>query len=449
MVGIGGIGMSAIARCLLARGYEVSGSDLKINEQIERLIGMGVTFYKGHNVSNIDTLISTVIRSAAIKDNNEEILETKKLGIKIMKYSQMLGELMKEKRGIAIGGCHGKTTTTAMISYILTGAGLKPTFVCGGDIPQLGGNSAPGEGEFFVAEACEYDRSFLNLAPESVVMTNIEEDHLDYYKDIDEIVHAFREFASLTTERGIIVACADNFYTGKLLEEFKDRGISYSAINKANWMAKDITFDKGISQFKVLHNDRDYGRFRLLIPGVYNISNALAAIAVTQWAGVDMDLIRETLGEFTGVARRFHLRGEKNGVIIIDDYAHHPTEVKSLLRAARERYPDKKIWAIFQPHQHSRTRMMLQDFAESFIDADFIILPDIFYARDDRVDVEKITSAKLADEIEKRHKFVVYLPTFQEIIEYLNKNAGSDTVVFTIGAGNVNEIGNMFLYSDR
>ena len=449
MVGIGGIGMSAIARCLLDRGYEVSGSDLKSNEQIERLVRQGVVFHQGHRASNIDGTIDKVIRSAAIKDDNEEMIEAKKLAIEIKKYSEMLGELMKGKKGIAVAGCHGKTTTTSLISYILHKAGLDPTFVCGGDIPQLGGNSCPGKGDFFVAEACEFDRSFLNLHPETVVITNIEEDHLDYYKDIDEIISAFKEFASLTGETGAVIGCVDNVYTEKIVKDFKDRGIGYSVMKDATWSARNIKFEKGISYFNVFHNGKDCGQFKMMIPGIFNISNALGAIAASFLAGLDINTIREVLSGFSGAARRFQLMGEKNGVIVIDDYAHHPTEVRSLLRAAREKYPEKKIWAIFQPHQHSRTRMMLKEFAESFSDTDLVLLPNIFYARDDKSELEKINSGHLAEEIKKTGKSALYLPEFEDVLDYLNKNAGSDTVALTIGAGNVNEIGRRFLSRDN
>jgi len=449
MVGIGGIGMSAIARCLLDRGYEVSGSDLKSNEQIERLVRQGVVFHRGHMASNIDGTIDKVIRSAAIKDNNEEIIEAKRLAIDIKKYSEMLGELMKGKKGIAVAGCHGKTTTTSLISYILCKAGLDPTFVCGGDIPQLGGNSSPGKGDFFVAEACEFDRSFLNLHPETVIITNIEEDHLDYYKDIAEIVSAFREFASLTGEAGSVIGCVDNVHAEKIVKEFKDRGIGYSVMKDATWRAGNIKFEKGISYFNVFHNGKDVGTFTMMIPGIFNISNALGAIAASFLAGLDVNTIREALGEFTGAARRFQLMGEKNGITIIDDYAHHPTEVRSLLRAAREKYPDKKIWAIFQPHQHSRTRMMLHEFAESFSDANLVLVPNIFYARDDKSELEKITSGHLAEEIKKTGVEAVYLPEFEDVMDYLHKNGGPDTVALTIGAGNVNEIARRFLNRDK
>ncbi len=445
MVGIGGIGMSAIAMCLLDRGYEVSGSDLKSNEQIERLIKHGVVFHKGHKASNIDGAVNKVIRSAAIKDNNEEIIEAKRHAIEIKKYSEMLGELMKGKKGIAIAGCHGKTTTTSLISYILCKGGLDPTFVCGGDIPQLGGNSSPGRGDFFVAEACEFDRSFLNLHPETVVITNIEEDHLDYYKDIDEIVATFKEFASLTGKTGSVIGCVDNVHTEKIVKEFKDRAIGYSVMKDATWHARNIKFEKGISYFNVFHNGKDLGQFTMMIPGIFNISNALGAIVASHLAGIDIDIIRKALSEFTGAARRFQIMGEKNGVTLVDDYAHHPTEVRSLLRAAREKYPDKKIWAIFQPHQHSRTRMMLHEFAESFSDADLVIVPNIFYARDDKSELEKITSGHLAEEIKKRGREAVYLPEFEDVLDYLHQNGGHDTVALTIGAGNVNEIARRFL----
>ena len=447
MIGIGGIGMSALALCLMSRGYEVTGSDLKGNEQTERLIKAGLIFYKGHNEKNVDNSVATVVRSAAIKDDNVEVEKAKELGINIKKYSQMLGEVMKESKGIAVSGCHGKTTTTSLVSYIMSRSGMDPTFVCGGDIPQLGGNARAGKGEYFIAEACEYDRSFLNLRPKTVIITNIEPDHLDYYKDIDEIIDTYKELAALTGKEGVLIGNIDDFHTAGILKEFNGKGVSYSIKNSADWQAKNIVFQNDIHEFDVYLYGEFYGKFSLKIPGLYNVSNALSAIAAASMAGVQKDDIKTALEEFNGAARRFQLIGEKKGVVVVDDYGHHPTEVRAVLRAAREKYPDRKLWVIFQPHQHSRTRMMLKEFSEAFDDAHRVLLPDIFYARDNKWETENITSKDLADKINKNGKKAHYLPSFEEVVEYLNKNAGSNIIALTLGAGNVNEIGNIFLQS--
>jgi len=445
MIGIGGIGMSALALCLMAGGYEVSGSDLKGNEQTDRLIKMGLTFYKGHSEDNLDDSVSMVVRSAAIKDDNVEIVAAKKMGLEIKKYSQMLGEVMKDKKGIAISGCHGKTTTTSLVSYIMSSAGLDPTFVCGGDIPQLGGNAVTGKGEHFIAEACEYDRSFLNLRPRTVIITNIEEDHMDYYKDIDEIVDTFKEFASLAGKEGTVIANLDNSYTAGILREFKENGVSYSIKDDADWKAENITLSDGTYEFDVLSYGKFYGKFKINIPGLYNVSNSLAAIAATSREGVHISVIQKALLEFRGAARRFQILGERDGVVVVDDYGHHPTEVISVLRAAREKFPGHELWVIFQPHQHSRTRMMLKEFSRAFVDAHRVILPDIFYARDSKTETEIITSKDLANEIGRNGKSVHYLPKFEDVLEYLNENVKPGTVILTVGAGNVNEIAGMFL----
>ncbi len=443
-VGIGGIGTSGAAKCLLAAGWTVSGSDLKPGGLTDSLQAMGVKLFVGHAPSNLPEGCTLVVRSAAIPDANPEIVEAVERKIEVIKYAQLLGRLMAEKSGIAIAGCHGKTTTTAMIACILSRAGFEPSFVVGGVIPQLGSNAMPGKGKHFIAEACEYDRSFLNLAPQCAVITNIEEDHLDYYKDIHEIVAAFREFAAKVTEGGLVIGSLDNEHTAKLVTELEGRGESFSTQVDAHWRAVNIAVKDGKWSFEVLKYGKSIGEFQLGVAGLHNVSNALAAMAAATWAGVGREIVQLALSEFAGAARRFQQLGERKGTLVIDDYGHHPTEIKATLRAAKERFPDKKIWCVFQPHQHSRTRFFLKEFSKSFGDAHLVLLPEIYAARDSDAD-KKTSSADLAKLLDENGKAALFLPTFDEVLTFLKEKATPDVVLITMGAGNVDEVAKRFL----
>jgi UDP-N-acetylmuramate--alanine ligase len=453
LVGIGGIGVSGLARILLSHGYSVSGSDLKKSALTESLEAMGVRVSAGHDGKNLPDGCSVVVRSAAIPDDNPEIAAARARKVEVVKYAEMVGRLMGAKTGIAIAGCHGKTTTTSMVSFVLARAGLEPTFVCGGVIPQLGTNAAPGKGKHFVAEACEYDRSFHQLKPQCAVITNIEEDHLDYYKDLTEIVAAFEEFAQKVGDKGIVIGSLDNPHSAAIVGRFKGRGEGYSTVKSsdtrtgkdADWRAKNIQVADGLWRFEVLKYGRPFGEFSLSVPGAHNVSNALAAIAVATWAGVGREIIQLALSEFSGAERRFELLGEKNGVLVVDDYGHHPTEIAATLRSARERYPDRKIWCVFQPHQHSRTKLLMKQFARSFGDANLVLLPEIFAARDTEKDMKSVSSADLAKLVNEDGKAALFLPTFDDVVRFLADKAEPNTVVVTMGAGNVGEIGRRFL----
>ena len=434
-VGIGGIGMSGLAKILVVRGDAVTGCDLHPCSFPGAIVG--------HDESHLDG-VELVVRTAAVKDDHPEIVEARAGNIPVVKYAEMLGRLSAEKQTIAIAGCHGKTTTTSMIAWILSRAGFGPSFVCGGVIPQLGSNAAPGPGKHLVVEACEYDRSFLNLSPSCAVITNIEEDHLDYYKDITEIAAAFREFAGKSA--GPVIASADNPQTAALLADLKGKGESFSISKDADWRARNIEVKDGRWSFEVLKYGRPYGQYALGVAGEHNVSNALAAIAAATWAGVGQEIIQLALSEFTGAERRFQLMGEKKGAIVIDDYGHHPTEIQATLRAARERYPDRKIWCVFQPHQISRTRIFMKDFARSFGDAHVVLLPEIYEARDSvNGNGKRVSSADLAKAIAENGKAALFLPTFDEVLGFLNEKVTPDVLLVTMGAGNVNEIARRFL----
>jgi UDP-N-acetylmuramate--alanine ligase len=433
-IGIGGIGMSGLAKILTVRGDTISGSDQNPCSFPDAMVG--------HDAARLPQGVELVVRSAAIKDDNVEILEARRRDIPVVKYAEMLGQLSKEKATIAIAGCHGKTTTTAMIAYILSRAGFEPSYVCGGVIPQLGSNAAPGSGKHFVAEACEFDRSFLNLSPACAVITNIEEDHLDYYKDIAEIVAAFREFAGKSS--GPVIGSADNGYAAAIAGELKGKGELFSTEKDADWRARNILVEEGRWSFDLLRYGRPCGRYTLGVAGIHNVSNGLAAIAAAMWAGVGQEFIQLALSEFTGAARRFETLGRKNGALVIDDYGHHPTEIQATLRAARERYPDRKIWCVFQPHQTVRTRIFMKEFARSFGDAHVVLLPEIYEARGDEGG-RKVSSAELAQAISENGKAALFMPTFDEAVAFLKEKATPDCLILTMGAGNVDQIARRFL----
>ncbi len=437
LVGIGGIGMSGLARILLSRGDSVTGSDL-------RPVSLpGVAVARGHAASQVPQGVETLVRSAAVPEDNPEVAEARRRGVRVLKYAEMLGELSRLKPTIAVSGCHGKTTTTAMTAYILSRAGFDPSFICGGAIPQLGSNAAAGTGKHLVVEACEFDRSFLHLAPACAVITNVEEDHLDYYKDITEIAAAFREFAGKST--GPVIGSIDSAPAAGIVGALKGKGESFSVEKEADWRARNIEVKEGRWSFEVLKYGRPFGQYALGLAGDHNVSNALPAIAAATWAGVGQEIIQVALLEFAGAARRFQLLGDRQGALVVDDYAHHPTEVQATLRAARERYPDRKIWCVFQPHQHSRTRLFMKEFARSFADAHVVLLPEIYAAREVNGTGRKVSSADLAKAIAEQGKAALFLPTFDEVLDFLRQKVTPDCLVLTMGAGDVDEVARRFL----
>ncbi len=418
-IGIGGAGMSAIAKILISEGYIVSGSDMECSPATYELGELGVRINTKQNGESLEPGTNLVITSAAINENNPDLKKARSLGLKVVKYSEFLGSLMKSKHGIAISGTHGKTTTTAMISTILKKTGHEPTFVIGGNVTEIGGNSCIGKGSYFVAEACEFDRTFLNLTPKIGVITNIEEDHLDYYKDLDGITEAFTEFVSLIPEDGLLVVNNDDINTRKVIKGAKCKVESYSVvtandfINKtipgrktdlktcsgelsiaaesheivncesdAEWIAVVAYSDKDVNHFSVFKKGEYFDDFCLKTPGLHNVSNALAAISVCNYLGLNGKAVKKALASFGGVSRRFQTISSKNGITIIDDFAHHPTEIKTTLATARAIYPSQRIWCVFQPHQHHRTKLLLREFAVALTLADKVIIADIYSARD-------------------------------------------------------------------
>ena len=437
--------MSGVAKMLLAMGADVSGCDARRGPATEALARQGVQIYYGHDASHVDANTDAVVHSAAVKETHEEVQEARRRNVPVLKYAQMVGRLMLEKTGIAVSGTHGKTTTSGMVSFIFERAKLHPSFVVGAPIAGIGESSLVGDGPYFVVEACEYDRSFHNFRPHIAVMTNIEEDHLDYYRNEEELVDAFADFGSLVHEEGLCVVNAESPNALRAARAARAPVQTYGIAVSADWQARNLQLAGGCYAFEVARNGAYFGDFQVRIPGRHNVSNALAAIAVSHAVGLDADTIGRHLLEFAGTSRRFETVGQAGDVTVVDDYAHHPTEVRVTLAAARERFGGRRLVIVFQPHQYSRTRFLLTDFAASFDAADILIVPDIFFVRDSEYERSQINSGDLVFEIAKRDVRALYIPHFDEIVDYLTRVLEGNDVLITMGAGNVNEIGRRVL----
>ncbi len=449
LVGIGGSGISAIARVLLGRGYAVTGSDLAENDQTIALGEEGAHIAVGHQARNINGAEAVII-SSAIPTDNPEVIAARREGIPVFKRSEFLGFLMAGTNGIAIAGTHGKTTTTGMIAQILVDAGLDPTVIIGGNLPQWGANGRAGQGDYFVIEADEYDHMFLGLQPQIAVITNIEHDHPDMFPTAADYLEGFRQFATQVPVSGRLVVFGQDSGVSHLLESLQLPGVeisTYGLMRDSNeqvfrYQASDCRPNQlGGTDFLVSAAGQAIGLIRLRVPGKHNVQNALAAVIVALVLDIDFSTICHSLAEFGGVGRRFQIKGEIGGVTIIDDYAHHPTEIKATLAAARQRHPQQRIWAIWQPHTYSRTRLMLNEFAESFNDADRVVGLDIYRSREtDTLDIST------ADVIEvMNHPQAAYVPKIDDTVDYLLDRIRPDDVILTLGAGDGNLVGDKLI----
>jgi len=440
LIGIGGIGLSAIAKILLAQGVSVSGSDLKASPLTVELEKLGAKIFIGHRAENIGEVDLVLITSAAHGDN-PEVVEAKRRGIRVEKRYEFFPELTKGKKVIAVAGTHGKTTTTGMIGMILTRAGLDPSVIVGGMIPELHGNARAGKGEYFVIEADEYDRAFLGLTPWIAVVTAIEMDHPDIFRDVAAVEEAFREFMTQVEPDGIVIGCGDDERVAKEIKVIKGNTLRYGFGAENDWRAMDVKPNAlGGNDFAVEHNQLPLTNYQLRIPGSHNILNALAAIAVADELGIEPRVVQETLRDFRGAERRFQIIGEFNGVTVIDDYAHHPTEIRATLAAARDRYPKRALWAVFQPHTFSRTRALLEEFARAFDDADHVIVTEIFAAR------ETETLGVSGRDVVARmsHRDARFIANMDGVVEYITQHTRAGDVLITLGAGDVNQVGARF-----
>ena len=444
-IGIGGIGLSAIADILIARGFKVSGSDMNRGETIEKLINDGAEIHIGHKAENIEGA-DLVIYSAAIGKDNPELVRAEELGIQTVTRAEMLGLLMEQnENSVAVAGTHGKTTTTSMISLILKNADLDPTLLVGGNLHELDGNVRVGNSSYFVTEACEYMDSFLSLRPKFEIILNIDSDHLDYFKDIDHIVESFEKFTRLVPEDGMIIAYSANPFVSKAVKGMKNV-ITFGLEESCDYSAINVEFDHGgLPSYELYKKGEKLGNIKLSIPGEHNILNSLAAVACADIMGVSLDIMKETLEAYKGTERRFDIMGvTKKGAKVVDDYAHHPTEIRATLKAAHN-VPHNKMWVIFQPHTYTRTIALFDEFAEAFSEPDGIVLAEIYAAREKNI--HKISSSALVPAIKERfpEKEVTYFPDFDEIVGFIDRHAKEGDLVITMGAGDVYKIGEMLL----
>ncbi len=458
LIGIGGAGLSAIATVLLEKGYTVSGSDLHASPTTERLAQSGATVHIGHAAANLGKA-DVVVVSSAVPANNPEVEEAQRRGIPVLKRAAWLGHMMADQRGVAVAGTHGKTTTTAMIALILRAAGLDPTFIVGGDIPQLGTNAAAGNGDVFVIEADEYDHTFLGLRPEIAVVTVVEWDHPDCYPTPEAMQETFQQFVALVPPEGALVACGDEPTVQELIGQWKGGSsslrasapalITYGLDQGNEWRAFDLRpnarggYDFSVSTYQAVSQAANSSTFQacIAVPGTHNVRNALAALIVADRLGVPLAQATAALAEFKGVGRRFEIKGQAGGILVVDDYAHHPTEIRATLAATRTRYPNREIWALFQPHTYSRTRALLDDFAAAFGDADHVLVVDIFPARE--VDNGSITSRDILARM--KHPDARYIGTLDDATGFLVGRLHPGDLLITMGAGDGYQVGELVL----
>ncbi len=461
-VGIGGIGMSGIAEVLLNLGYKVSGSDLKSSAVTQRLAGLGATVFEGHRAENVSGA-EVVVTSSAISVENPEVAEAHKLHVPVIQRAEMLAELMRLKYGIAIAGMHGKTTTTSMVAAVLAAGGLDPTVVVGGRVDAMGSNARLGKSQYLVAEADESDRSFLKLSPILSVVTNIDREHMDCYRNMRDVKKTFLEFMDRVPFYGMIVACNDDPMLRRLLPEVQRRTVTYGTKRGSDfWIKLDAggasaeaaVQARPLSRFRVSYRKQDLGEFTLHVPGVHNILNATAAIAVGVGLDVGVEAIRAALDQFRGVDRRFQLRGRAAGVSVIDDYGHHPTEIKATLAAAKT-CGFRKIHVIFQPHRYTRTRDLIEEFSAAFGDADSLFVLDIYAASEKPI--EGITAEALARTILSAGishggstagsggLSVQYASSFADAVSSAAAAAQDGDMILTLGAGSVSQLGPLIL----
>jgi UDP-N-acetylmuramate--alanine ligase len=440
MVGIGGIGMSGIAEVLLTLGYSVTGSDTKPSTITERLQDLGATIYESHAADNVDSAHVVVI-SSALKPDNPEVLEAHKRKIPVIPRAEMLAELMRLKYGIAVAGAHGKTTTTSMVASVLAAAHLDPTFVVGGRVNQAGTTARVGKGEYFVVEADESDRSFLMFAPVVAVVTTIDREHLDQYASLEDIQTAFTQFVNRVPFYGAAVLCLDEPNVQAIIPNVKRPIITYGTSSQADLLISHVELKGFGSSFRLTYKGEELGEFTLPHPpGIHNVRNAAAAAAVALYLNVPTDLIREGLAKFSGVGRRFDVKGAVNDITVVDDYGHHPAEIRATLEAARA-CKFNRLLVLFQPHRYTRTQHLWNDFSLAFNQADILALLDIYSAGEHPI--PGISSAALANTIrEAGHKNVNYFESMLNAIEFLLREARPGDAILTIGAGNVSRASN-------
>jgi UDP-N-acetylmuramate--alanine ligase len=446
-IGVGGVGMSGLAQMLLKNNAIVTGSDQTPSSVIEQLCKIGADIKIGHNIKNLNPDTDAVVISAAIEEDNPELKQARKSGTQIYKYAQMLGILSNGYDGIAVAGTHGKSTTGGWLVYLLKQAGLDTNFTIGAKITQLDSSSDTADSKYFVAEACEYDRSFLNLKPKIAAILNIEADHLDYYKNENEIVEAFTQFASGIRPDGILIANGADSNVAKVVSKLPHilQCQTFGFDKDCGFCAQNIEIIDGLPTFNVYENGKLLGATKISLPGSHNILNALAVVAIAANIGLKPQKILQLLPQFAGMDRRLMFKVKVDNITVLDDYAHHPTEIKAALAAIRQRYQPKRIWCVFQPHQYSRTRFLLDDFAESFKLADITIVPEIYFVRDSQTAKKEINSQILVDRMRANGSEAFFIDGFEQICDYLNNNVGAGDLVITMGAGDIWKVADEYI----
>lgn len=443
-IGIGGISMSGLAEILLEEGFTISGSDAKQSALTDSLAQKGATIYIGQKASNLSIRPALVVYTAAIREDNEEFKAAVDAGIPMLSRAELLGQIMDNyEKSIAVAGTHGKTTTTSMISQILLVAKADPTISVGGILEAIGGNIRVGASEVFITEACEYTNSFLHFHPKYSIITSVEAEHLDFFKDIDDIRRSFHEFAGNTAHDGVLIINGQIAALDQITNNLSCSVTTYGLCENDDFYAKNITYnDHACGTYTLMHKTEDLGTVSLSVPGRHNVSNSLAAIALCLNLGLPLDVIKKGLLQFGGTKRRFEYKGTKNGITVIDDYAHHPTEVAATLTAARN-YPHGRIICVFQPHTYSRTEAFLSDFARVLSMADIVVLADIYAAREKNT--IGISSKDLLAELQKNGQESYYFPSFDEIEKFLSEKCINNDLLITMGAGDVYLIGEHLL----
>jgi UDP-N-acetylmuramate--alanine ligase len=444
-VGIGGIGMSGIAEVLLTLGYRISGSDLKLSPVTERLRRLGATIFDGHRAENVEGA-DVVVVSSAVNERNPEVAAARKHHVPVIQRAEMLAELMRLKYGVAIAGMHGKTTTTSMVAAVLAAGGLDPTIIVGGRVDAMDSNARLGKSHYLVAEADESDRSFLKLSPIISVVTNIDREHMDCYRDMEDVEQTFLDFMDRVPFYGMLVLCNDDERLRALLPRIRRRVVTYGTREGSDFQIMSSTQsqgDKPTSRFAVQYRGKALGDFSLHVPGAHNVLNATAAVAVGVGLDVSPDDIRSALDKFGGVDRRFQLKGKVNGVSVVDDYGHHPTEIRATLAAARQ-WGHKRIHVIFQPHRYTRTQQLMEEFTTAFSDADTLHILDIYAASEQPI--EGITGENLARAIASQAgNKVAYAPSFADVMDAVLSQAQDGDMILTLGAGNISQLGPQIL----
>ena len=443
-IGIGGISMSALAEICINKGYQVSGSDMNESYLLDKLRNQGAKIFIGHSKEHISDDVDMVIYTAAVHEDNPEMIATKEKNKLTMNRAAFLGQIMREyKNSIAVSGTHGKTSTTSMLSTIFEYADLDPTILVGGNLSVIGGNVKIGNSDHFITEACEYVDSFLNFNPKISIVLNIEEDHLDYFSGIDEIKASFNKFGKLLPKNGYFIINGDDENTKDILYDVKATIVKYGTNPSNDAVISNIEFDEnGYGMFNLSFNGKDLGRFELSVPGIHNIYNASAAILASYVSDIDLEVIRKNIKSYNGVGRRFEVKGSYNGALVVDDYAHHPTELKATLSAAKK-LKKSTLWCIFQPHTYTRTKTLFDEFTTCFGSAYELILMDIYAAREK--DTGLVSSNELGDAIRKTGMNCINVHSHEEAVNYLSSKVVPGDLILTVGAGDVVKVGEMLL----